>query len=149
MVIRIKPIKIVFLIYIMGVLTLTFIIRETMIFRLPDNRGLILEPFREVEAFIHQPNHLFWFMQIFLNILLFVPLGFMLPLLSNRFRNPKVIVLTGFMFSGAIEAMQYITGRGLTEIDDVINNTAGALVGFIMYQVFMHIYRKYIEYSYY
>ncbi len=45
--------------------------------------------------------------------------------------------------------MQYITGRGLTEVNDVINNTAGALVGYILYVGVMWIYKKTQENNYY
>ena len=81
-------------------------------------------------------------MQILLNILLFVPFGFLLPIISDRFRNLWLITLTGFIFSTGIETMQYITGRGLTEVDDVINNTAGALVGYFIYAIMMYLCKK-------
>ena len=42
--------RIVFGAYLVGVLTITFIVRETMVLRMPDNRGVVLEPLREVEA---------------------------------------------------------------------------------------------------
>ena len=132
----------VFIIYIIGVLFLTFIVRETMILRTSDNRGIVLEPFREIDAMLHQPNHFFWFMQIFLNIMLFVPFGFLLPMISERFRSLWLTAVIGFMFSAGIETMQYITGRGLTEVDDVINNTAGALIGYILYVTVMWIYKR-------
>lgn len=38
--------------------------------------------------------------------------------------------------------MQYITGRGLTEVDDVINNTAGVVLGYIAFAVALYIYRQ-------
>lgn len=136
------PIRLMFAFYIIGVLSLTFIVRETMILRTPDNRGVILEPFREIDAMLHQPNYFFWFMQIFLNILLFVPLGFLLPMISERFRSLWLTIVTGFIFSVGIETMQYITGRGLTEVDDVINNTTGALVGYILYVGAMWLYKR-------
>ena len=139
----------VFIIYLIAVLSLTFIVRETMILRTPDNRGLILKPFREIDAMLHQPNHLFWFMQIFLNILLFVPFGFLLPMISKRFKNLLLTTVTGFVFSAGIETMQYITGRGLTEVDDVINNTSGALVGYILYVTVMWIYKRTQANNYY
>lgn len=124
---------VIFIIYLFAVLALTFIVRETMVLRTPENRGVVLQPFREFKAMIEQPDHRFWFMQIFLNILLFVPFGALLPCIDRRFRNPFLTVFAGFMFSGYIEFMQYITGRGLTEVDDVITNTAGAAVGLIVY----------------
>lgn len=132
----------VFIIYIIGVLSLTFIVRETMILRTPDNRGVILEPFREIDAMLHQPIHFFWFMQISLNILLFIPFGFLLPIISKRFRSLWLTTVIGFIFSAGIETMQYITGRGLTEVDDVINNTAGAMVGYMLYVGAMCMYVK-------
>lgn len=134
--------RIVFGAYLVGVLTITFIVRETMVLRMPDNRGVVLEPLREVEAMLRQPNHLFWFMQIFLNILLFVPFGFLLPIVSERLRNPILTVFAGFLFSSGIEAMQYITGRGLTEVDDVINNTAGAMFGYIAFAIAAYFYKR-------
>ncbi len=141
--------RVVFIIYLLGVLSLTFIVREMMILRTPDNRGVVLEPFREIDAMLHQPNHFFWFMQIFLNILLFVPFGFLLPMISERFRSLWLTAVTDFMFSTGIETMQYITGRGLTEVDDVINNTSGALIGYILYVTVMWIYKRTQANNYY
>lgn len=141
--------RVVFIVYIIGVLSLTFIVRETMILRTPDNRGFLLEPFREVDAMLHQPNHFFWFMQIFLNIILFVPFGFLLPMISERFRRLCFTTVTGFIFSAEIETMQYITVRGLTEVDDVINNTAGALIGYMLYVTVMWIYKRTQKNNYY
>lgn len=146
---RKKLIRLAFILYIIGVLFLTFIVRETMILRTPDNRGVVLEPFREVDAMLHQPNHFFWFMQIFLNILLFVPLGFLLPIILERFRSLWLTTVTGFVFSTGIETMQYITGRGLTEVDDVINNTAGAFVGYVIYAIMMYLHQRTQKNNYY
>lgn len=131
-----------FLIYILGVLCLTFIVRETMVLRTPENRGVVLDPLREFEAMLVQPNHKFWFMQIFLNVLLFVPFGALLPCVAKSFRNPVATVFAGFLFSSFIETMQYITGRGLTEVDDVITNTMGAAVGYVIFAAVMFLYKQ-------
>jgi glycopeptide antibiotics resistance protein len=81
-----------------------------------------------------------WFWQIFLNIILFVPFGFLFPIifreLLNRLKVPEVsTVFIGCIFSLAIETMQYITGRGLADIDDLINNTFGTILGYLIYRV--------------
>ena len=137
-----KIIRIVLEIYILGVLSITFIVRETMVLRIPDNRKMILEPFREFQAMIDQPNHFFWFMQIFLNILLFVPFGCLLPCVSKHCRNLFITTAAGFLFSSFIETTQYITGRGFTEIDDVINNTLGAFAGYLIFAFASKIYKQ-------
>ena len=128
-----KLIRITFIIYLVGVLVFTLVIRESLVFRTFDNRGTVLVPFREYTELLHGHNRVFWIKQIILNILLFVPLGILLPMICDRFKKLWKIVLIGFLFSCLIEVMQYITGRGLTEIDDVINNTLGAFLGFLIY----------------
>jgi glycopeptide antibiotics resistance protein len=80
-----------------------------------------------------------------LNILLLVPFGFGLPLLTS-FRGRKVIVV-GALFSVVIEFLQLITGfmASLTfrvaDINDVIFNTVGVAVGYVVFVGFVRIYR--------
>lgn len=138
---RKKLTQLIFFFYIISVLSVTFIVRETMVLRTPENRGVVLQPFREFEAMIND-THFFWFKQIFLNVLLFVPFGVLLPMMSRYFKNPLITVVTGCLFSGTIEIMQYITGRGLTEVDDVITNTLGAAVGVMIYKLVFAVYRS-------
>lgn len=59
------------------------------------------------------------------------------------FQESDRTVITGCLFSGTIEIMQYITGRGLTEVDDVITNTIGAVVGVVIYKLVSVFYQVY------
>ena len=65
-----------------------------------------------------------------LNILLFVPYGFALPLLWRKFRDGGRTVLAGFFLSLFIELMQLFSG--CTDADDVILNTFGAWIGYLL-----------------
>ncbi|MGG9964141.1 VanZ family protein [Ferruginibacter sp. SUN106] len=69
------------------------------------------------------------------NILLFIPLGFLLPLLVKRFRNVFVILLTGFLLSLFYECTQLVTGIGVFDVDDMILNTTGTLIGIIIFYI--------------
>jgi len=125
-----KARNIIFALYILFVLIITLVVRETLILRIPDHRSVILTPFREWACMFSEHNHLFWFGQITLNILLFIPLGFFLPFQTPKKRISFIrILLVAFLFSVSIEMLQYITGRGITEVDDVINNTFGGVLG--------------------
>ena len=68
---------------------------------------------------------------LFLNLLLFVPYGILLPCVFKNL-NIKKVVMRGFFTSLSIEVTQLFGGR-YTEIDDLIINTLGTLVGFIIY----------------
>ena len=83
---------------------------------------------------------LFWEIQvgywrdICLNILLFAPLGFLT-------KNKKKILL-GIVLSILIEATQYFLKLGFCEVDDVINNSIGMIIGFFIYRILYCIYKN-------
>ena len=79
--------------------------------------------------------------EILLNVLMFVPLGALLPFLFPRRLGEGPIVLSGIavgiigaVCSLAIELAQWRFNLGLFEFDDVLNNTLGALLGFVLYR---------------
>lgn len=123
---------IVFIIYIILVLTFTFIVRETLIWRYSGKHEAALIPFRQLIGLFKRPNHMLWFLQIILNIILFIPFGFMFPIIHQKLS--KATIAFGVLLSLAIEIMQYITGRGLADIDDLINNALGAVIGYFIYR---------------
>lgn len=69
-----------------------------------------------------------------LNIVLFMPLGFLLPTIWSQFRKMKNTVCAGFFFSLAIELNQLLNNR-ITDIDDLFTNTLGAIIGYVLYRV--------------
>ena len=66
-----------------------------------------------------------------LNVLLFVPLGLLLPILWHQFLNPIKIIACGFFLSCTIEFMQLYTYR-TTDINDLITNTSGTIFGYLI-----------------
>ena len=76
-----------------------------------------------------------------LNIIMFLPLGFLIPLIWKRYRNPLKIFMIGFGFSLSIELCQLFNRRN-TDIDDLMMNTLGALVGYCCWKVFSLIFRN-------
>ena len=65
---------------------------------------------------------------LILNILLYYPLGYLLPILFPKLK-PKHVVLIGCLCSIATEATQYLFKMGWCETDDVIHNTLGTTIG--------------------
>ena len=68
-----------------------------------------------------------------LNVVLFLPLGFLLPLLWPKQAKLWKILLTGVAFSLLIELSQLLNIRN-SDIDDLLLNTLGAVVGFALYR---------------
>ncbi len=63
------------------------------------------------------------------NVILFIPLGMLLPALLKAFKKIHYCMLLGFFFSLAIELSQYLTKRGYFQIDDILTNTIGCMIG--------------------
>ena len=72
------------------------------------------------------------------NIALFLPLGILLPLISNRFRSLRRVLLGALCLSLSIEALQFVLrffgNPRAVDIDDVILNTLGACLGFAFHK---------------
>lgn len=64
-----------------------------------------------------------------LNVLLFLPMGFLLPFLSDQFSSQKCAARMGMCVSFLIEVLQLLTLRA-TDVNDLITNTLGALLGY-------------------
>lgn len=76
-----------------------------------------------------------------LNVIMFMPLGFLLPLIWERYRNIFRVILTSAGLSLAIELGQ-LFNRRITDINDLLMNTAGALLGYIIWLIFKKIFKK-------
>lgn len=72
---------------------------------------------------------------IILNILMFVPLGFWLPVGKERFRVFWKTYLVGFLLTVGIESLQLLLALGLFEVADLFNNTLGTMIGYGLYKI--------------
>lgn len=90
-------------------------------------------PFREIRRVLLWGDRWLWFI-LWGNIIMFMPVGFCSGLLwfNGTWKRATGV---GFFFSFSIEVIQLFIGR-ITDIDDVILNTLGALLGYILYRLF-------------
>ena len=79
---------------------------------------------------------------IILNIMMFVPFGFLLPLVSKKFQAFWKTYLAGFLFTFLIEMTQLLFHLGICELDDFMNNTVGAMIGYGFYRLCVFIVKK-------
>lgn len=77
-----------------------------------------------------------------LNIAMFVPLGVFLPLAAKPFRRWYWMLAAGAGTSLIIEVTQYILGRGQADVDDLICNTLGAMLGYCLCMLFVSLAGK-------
>lgn len=101
-----------------------------------------LVPFKEIRRFIVYRRVVgiqSFFLNIVGNIMGFMPCGFFLPVISRRSRRWFNTVLLSFLFSLSIETVQLVFKVGSFDVDDMILNTLGGILGYILYKIVQHI----------
>lgn len=105
------------------------VVVATIIVRSPSAEpNIMLSPF---ETFKEALTNDFWEFELQANILMFIPVGFLLSMAINQLNGIPLFV--GLLFSITIEVVQYFTQRGAFDVDDLITNSMGILIGFIIF----------------
>ncbi|MBS6194422.1 MAG: VanZ family protein [Clostridiales bacterium] len=97
-----------------------------------------LRPFREIRRFWvyrERIGYIFVLLNLGGNIVGFLPFGFFLPILGYRFRNGGLVCLLGFSLSLLVECVQLVYKVGSFDVDDILLNTLGAVLGYVMFAV--------------
>lgn len=96
-------------------------------------------PFKTITMYITNFDHYnldTWMMNVVGNVVLFIPLGLLVPILFRSTRNLKAATLLFIRLITYIELLQLITLAGVFDIDDIILNVTGALLGYGFWKVF-------------
>lgn len=135
---------IVLICYITIIMYLTIFSREKEL-----NTGFVLIPLKTywdmffgeggfldctIQLIEHQKNaaihmHMAWtgFSYMLLNIELFIPFGFLTTKCCNRYR---LVLIYGLLLSTVIEVSQFLLKLGWFDVDDIVNNVTGAIIGY-------------------
>lgn len=150
--------KIVFTIYfliVIGILVFklpTRMVIDNIIARYKGFKPMALEPqfvpFKTIRFYWANAQVLTdWFVKnLAVNIITFLPLGFLLSLKYNLMGKHFIRVflystIIGFLFSVAIEVIQHLINIGRCDVDDIILNTIGAAMGALLYYLLALIFR--------
>lgn len=114
-----------------------------------------LVPFRMIYNIIKRESVIVAIYQIGGNIMLLFPLGYLIPMMTDKKIDLKKILLIIFCITFCIESMQFIIGKIINfnyrcfDVDDMILNTLGGVFGYIILKKTYHIVRKYIKIHYF
>ncbi|WP_455675693.1 VanZ family protein [Pradoshia sp.] len=95
-------------------------------------------PFETIKMYIVYMDYFsfyVWFINLFGNIIAFMPLGLLLPLLSDRWKGAFRITILSFFVSLTVETIQLTFHVGRFDVDDMLLNTIGGLLGYVLLQI--------------
>ena len=77
---------------------------------------------------------------VLLNVAMFVPLGFLLPAIWKPFRKWYLGIFAGLGVSAVIELIQLATNRGICDVDDLLANAFGAVIGYFLIMAVLSVF---------
>lgn len=97
-----------------------------------------LVPLKEIRRF-WEYRHILDFWSVILNlvgnVVAFIPFGLFLPRLFQRCRKFLLTMLFCFEFSLCVEVIQLMWKVGSFDVDDILLNTLGGILGFFIYKI--------------
>ncbi|MDO4377552.1 MAG: VanZ family protein [Erysipelotrichia bacterium] len=127
---------VLFILYIFILIDLLLLAREVDM-----EVGVNIIPFYSFKMFIpllksgYQSYRYLAISNLFGNILIFIPMGIFLPLIFKRNNNFLYLLINTFLISLSIEVIQYYTKLGTADVDDIILNVLGSVLGFAIYKI--------------
>lgn len=102
-----------------------------------------LKPFKTIVNYMHQRESIS--LDVFVynlagNVAAFMPLGFLLPLAFRNLGSLKTFAVS-FTLILAAEIMQLISRRGVFDVDDLILNMIGSMLGYMLYRLLFMIFK--------
>jgi glycopeptide antibiotics resistance protein len=88
-------------------------------------------------SFTDMSDLLDFIINIFGNLIVFMPVGmFIQVFFGNRIWSSRIsyVLIIGFLFSLGVESTQLIMSVGVFDVDDLLLNTVGALIGWYLYR---------------
>ena len=92
-------------------------------------------PFRTIKMYIDYAYKLNSVENLAGNLLVFVPLGFFLPLISEDMKRFSEVLVNAFTFVLGIEVFQLFSAFGAFDVDDILLNCLGAAIGYGCYKI--------------
>lgn len=102
-----------------------------------------LVPFKEIKRFIvyrHLLSPESFITNLIGNVFAFSPFGALLPVVVFRKTGFRNVIAATFCFSLSIELMQLVFRIGVFDVDDLMMNTLGGLIGFLFYKIVRRFY---------
>ncbi len=104
-----------------------------------------LRPFSEIGRYFKYMDSIgyeFFFLNILGNVIAFVPYGILLPIMMKHFRSFVSILINGLLFTVCIETVQLMFRVGSFDVDDIIMNISGIIIGYFIYKIVRFINKR-------
>ncbi len=100
--------------------------------------GVNLQPFKEIRRYLTYAEYIgypYVILNLLGNVLAFVPFGMFLPVIPRKRPRWYTVILSSVLFSVLVEVLQLASSLGTCDVDDVILNSFGGIIGWCIYWI--------------
>lgn len=94
-------------------------------------------PFKTIKMYIHYYSRLNSFENLFGNILVFIPFAVLAPLSYDKLQKAFIFLPLSLLFITGIEVFQLLTRFGEFDVDDILLNFTGVIIGWLLYKIIL------------
>lgn len=97
-----------------------------------------LQLFSEIRRYIVHRDVVgseYFIVNIFGNIFAFAPFGFMIPSVNAKYNKFRDVLVLSFLLTLTIESLQLLLKVGIFDVDDLLMNTVGGLIGYVIFRI--------------
>lgn len=101
-----------------------------------------LRPFSEIRRYIVHYDAIGFegfMLNIVGNVVAFIPFGLCMPVFARSYRHFLVTFFNGLLMISCIETIQLVYKVGSFDVDDILLNIMGVMIGFFLYKAAVHI----------
>ncbi len=96
---------------------------------------VLFQEIRRFWVYRERVGYLAAFLNLAGNVIGFLPFGFILPVIGKRMKNGFLVTVCGFCLSLFVESMQLIFKVGSFDVDDLLLNTLGTVLGYLAFLI--------------
>lgn len=134
----------IFIVYL--IFLVYFLFFSEQLGRVPsDDYKYSLIPFKEIRRYLvywREIGAVYVLLNLFGNMVCFVPFGFVLPIISKAQRRFGKILALSFFSSLLVELIQLVSKVGSCDVDDILLNTLGGILGYGLFCLFHRIFLR-------
>lgn len=108
-----------------------------------------LRPFKEIKRCFYCLKHnntRYFILNFCMNIVAFVPFGTVLPIIQEKSRKWYRLLFQSVVVIFCIEILQLISKVGIFDVDDMLLNVSGSMIGYTIFAVFRGIWKRFWNY---
>jgi glycopeptide antibiotics resistance protein len=102
-------------------------------------------PFRTIRGYISDLAYGISFINLFGNIVPFIPMGFIVPMAFPSLRSGLKTMTACFLLICSIEILQGISFLGSFDVDDIILNFSSCYIGFMVFAAYKQVFKAALQ----